>query len=39
MKQVATSKSLETDVGLLRNKQDVLVKQGHDDMFMHFPKS
>ena len=38
MKQVATSESLDTDVRLLRNKEDVFVKQSHFCLFISFPK-
>jgi len=36
MKQFAPSEKLDTDVRLLRNKQDMFVTQGHDDLFIHF---
>jgi hypothetical protein len=39
MKQIANSEKLDTDLRLLRNKQDVFVKQGHSHLLISFPKS
>ena len=39
MKQFAASEKLDRDLRLLRNKQDVFVKQVHYDLFISFAKS
>jgi len=39
MKQFASIEELNTDLRLLRNKEDVFVKHRHYDLFISFPKS
>ena len=39
MNHFSTRERLDTGLHLLRNQEDVFVKQGHYYLFMHFPKS